>query len=268
MQRRVSLRYFPVVFFLLFLTGCAARLPQTIPVSQTQKDDILAHYLDSRSRDCDFPVDADVILDIRSFGRKMMVDGYLQIQPPSFVRATVLDKVGRPLFILVAKGDELTFVDSMKGKALIGPVGSLIRNNDFPVRMETGEFAALLIGRFFPDELLLQDIRTEEKTKRSAWLVFSAPGGNLNRILFDFSAERIIRHAVENREGDILLDIRYEWNDEIKDQCSPPSTLSVSGEVLDGEVELLYTRVMRPEQISPDVFELSLPDHYRIRHAE
>lgn len=265
---RRALLYFLAVLWSIFQAGCAEKLPVTMPLAESQREGILAHYQSFRNKDCTFPIDADVSLDLNSFGRHLKAAGFLQIQPPSFLRTTIVDKVGRPLFILVTAGDSFTLVNSVKGEVFVGSAASIIRDREHPLDLQAEEVVSLLTGRFAPPASFIRDVRSDQQSGTRVWLVFFLSGKNNHNILFDSGSERIIRHVIDNDAGDILLDINYVWRDEKYGKCSLPETLVLTGAALGGEVRLKYDLIMLPPVLPEKTFELTLPEHYIIKRNE
>ncbi|MDH3329092.1 MAG: DUF4292 domain-containing protein [Desulfobulbaceae bacterium] len=267
-DRRSLLFYFLAVLWSIFQAGCADKLPVSMPIAESQRGDIFAHYQSFRNNDCTHPIDADVSLDLNSFGRHLKAAGFLQLQPPSLLRTTIVDKVGRPLFILVTAGDAFTLVNSMKGEVFVGSAASIIRDREHPLDLQPEEVVSLLTGRFAPPVSFIRDVRSDQQSDTTVWLVFSLSGKNSHNILFEPESERIIRHIIGNDAGDILLDINYVWRDEKRGKCSLPDKIMITGAALDGEVRLKYDLIMLPPVLPEKTFELNLPEHYIIKRNE
>lgn len=261
-------RYWTVLIACILLAGCAARLPSSLPLAEGSRQDILARYQTFRQRDCSAPIDADILLEMDTFGKHLKASGMLQVQPPSSLRTTILDQLGRPLFILIAAGESLTLVNSMKGEALVGTVASITRENSDYLDLGTEEVIRLLTGRYAPSPYSIVDVRRDKQSGICAWLIFPAPDENRHNILFDPVAERILRHAISDKSGDVLLDIRYSWNNEESSDCSLPAALVMSGTVLGGEVTLRYEQLLLQSVLPEETFHLTLPEHYNIRIVE
>lgn len=263
-------RYHAVAVACMFLAGCAARLPSSFPITGETRTAVLKEYLFFQQRCYSTPpIDADISLEIEGFGRHFRASGMLQIQPPSSLRTTILDQVGRPLFIMIADGQSLTLVNSMKGEALIGTIASITRESSEYLDLGSEEVVRLLTGRYAPSLNTIVDVRRERQAgDYYAWLIFPAAEENRHNILFDPSANRIMRHVLSDESGDILLDIRYSWGEEKRGGCALPSALLMSGASLGGEVTLGYEQVIPQPAIPENTFHLTLPDHYNVRRIE
>ncbi|MDW7772064.1 MAG: hypothetical protein SCH71_04150 [Desulfobulbaceae bacterium] len=267
-HRRYFLLWYPVLFWSFFQAGCAARLPASIPLAEEQRGEILAHYQSFQKRDCSIPLDADISLDARSFGKNWKSTGFFLIQPPSRLRMTIVDPVGRPLFILIAAENFFTLVNTGKGEALVGSAAALAGENEDFAEFRAEDVISLLTGRFLPPPFLLTDMRRDKESDTFVWLVFAAAAEKSHNILFDPDEKRIVRHIFADPGGEILLDIRYGPGEENSGTCSMPDALVITGSAVGGEVTLRYDLVMPRGVIPESNFELTLPEHYNIRRME
>ncbi len=264
----------PVFSFLLMLgcslllTGCAGRLPRSSPIQGDERASIIERYRSLLQRDCGRPMDADVSFELKTFGRHRNATGFLQVLPPSFLRATINDPVGRPVFLLVSTGETFILVDSLKGRGIAGSVESITRQDGEPLYLQPEEVVALLQGRLAPPVSSLQDVRRERAAPGPAWLIFSPRQGNRQSILFDPAAGRIRRYVVEGTGGEIILDVVYTWSDAVEEQCPVPLEIKVSGTVFQGEVSMTYDAVMPDAEVPESLFQLTLPEHYTIRYLD
>lgn len=263
-----SLLIFLLLIWCFVQAGCVSRLPESYPVAAGQQKNILKCYNSFREKNVALPIDSDIKVDLQSFGSHMTADGYLQMQPPRLLRMTIIDKVGRPAFVLLGNGEEITMVNAMKGEALTGTIYSLTRKEDNPVALQTDDVLGLLTGRFAPDPTFLLNIRQDKKTGSLVWLIFSSTGGNQNSILFDPSSECILRHVINKPSGEILMDIEYVREGEKNAGCTLPGRLRLTGSSLGGEIVLQYEKLYPVEAIPDKTFELDLPKHYKIRRME
>jgi hypothetical protein len=257
-----------VLCFSLFQAGCATRLPFSVPASDKVRDEIIARYLTSGQEICSTPIDADISLEMESFGKHLRASGMLQIQPPSLLRVTILDQVDRPLFILVAKGESLTLVNSMKGEALVGSVREFIRAGNESLNLGIEEIILLLTGRYYPPPSCIMDVRLDQESGKSVWLVFPAAEEKRLNIVFDPGTGRIMRHVFTDGMGNILLDIGYRWKKDTDENCVLPAELSVGGEVVEGKITLEYDRILSEPVLPESTFQLTLPEHYIIREMK
>lgn len=266
-------RFFLFVFQLLLSTvlhvGCAPKLPSTLPVTDVQRQNVLDRYQTFRARDCNDPLDADIAMNLQSFGTSLQADGFMQIQPPGQFRVTIIDQLGRPAVILIGSKDLLTLVNIAKGRALIETVSSLTRESDNPVDLATSEIVSLLTGRLAQPVSDLLDMRLDRETGTLYWLIFPSRNKNRHAALFNPETQSIIRHIITDQEGKIILDIMYRDKAGIKAECPLPEELTITGGSLGGgEITVRYERVTRPEMIRESTFEIDLPEHYIIERKE
>jgi len=265
---RPTCLYVLILICCIIQAGCAVKLPQSTPIKGSERAYILDRYISLQKKDCAQSIDADVSFELKTFGKHQKATGFLQIQPPSLLRITIVDQVGRPLFILVSTGKTFTLVDSMQGQGIIGSVESISKQEGEPLYLQADEVISLLQGRLTPAESYLQDVRQDKRTSELVWLIFSPHEENRHNVLFNPEAGRIERYVVDNKSGDIILDIDYSWNDLIGDKCPMLQEIKVTGAFFQGEITLKYDLIL-PEAVVPEnVFELTLPEHYTIKRIE
>jgi hypothetical protein len=155
----------------------------------------------------------------------------------------------------------------VEAEVLGGGVSALAGGGHVP-GLTAAEAAGLLTGRFAPPAAQLSGIRRESGSAEQFRLVFHAGEGLRHNIDFAPGPGRILRHAVTDGSGILLLDIRYGTAGEGSDGCALPDILHISGEAVGGRVRMVYERVVPEPEIPDSIFRLSFPEHYRIRRAE
>jgi hypothetical protein len=252
----------------IFLAGCADRLPRSTPLQGDERESVIERYRSQLNKDCGKPMDADVSFELKTFGSHQKATGFLQVLPPSFLRVTIVDPVGRPVFILVSAGETFIMVDSVKGQGVAGSIESITKQDGEPLYLQPSEVVSLLQGRLTPQVSSLLDVRREKHTRDRAWLIFALHKDNKHSVLFDPAAGRIERYVVESTSGDIILDVDYTWGDAIKEECPVPLQIKVSGTVFQGEVIMKYDFVSPDAKVPERIFQLTLPEHYTIRYLD
>lgn len=255
---------FCFLFCCLTLTACVKKLPSTLPLPVEQRENALYLYQLFREENCSIPLDTDISIDIDTFAKHIKASGYMQLQHPENFRITLVDPVGRPLYIFVAADDYLTLVNSMKGEVRIGSVSAFLRDLEQDIYLEPDQVIPLLTGRFAPDSSYIMDVRRDELNSGLVWLVFSLDDGREHHVLFDTTNSRILRHIIITDSDDIELDIKYTWNKTETNLCNFPGALNITSDNLGGEAVLNYDLVLRPKRIPDKTFQLSLPSHYLI----
>ncbi len=247
------------------VTGCAGRLPSTVPVTGNAKALILSRFQIFLDRECARSVDADVTLSWQVLWSGAMVRGMLQVQKPALLRYTVVDPLGRPLFIIVSDGATFTAVDTLKGEGYTGPVTSPSWRKYVPKGISPKELFFWLSGGLPPGELRVDGVR-REKNSPWPWVILTSSGGLHHQVLFDPDSGRIVRHVVVGRDRTILLDVTYSGTVRPKDApgCPWPAELEIKGATIPGTVRIRFDRILSEAVLPPATFHLTLPVHYPV----
>jgi len=260
------------VLFLLcgfFLTGCAGRLPATVPVAVNARVLLLNRFQDFLDRECAGSVDADVTLSWQALWSGATVRGMLQVRKPAMLRYTAVDPLGRPLFIVVSDGSTFTAVDTLKGEGYTGPVTASFWRRYVPGGISPQELFFWLSGGLRPGELRIDDVRLGKNSSRP-WIILSAPGGLRHQVLFDPDSGRILRHVVTDRDRTILLDVTYSGTVRLQDGsgCPWPEELEIKGAAIPGTIRIRFDRILSEAVLPAATFHLTLPAHYPVHRVK
>lgn len=265
-NRRVT-RFF-VLAWLVFLSGCAGKLPQSIAVNDSEKQQILSRFKDFQSRVCDETIDADVSLVLTTLGKSEKASGILQVQAPSFIRYTATDPLGRSLLLLVTDGDTFTLANNRKGEGYKGFTDSPYFNKYIPTSILPEDIFSWLSGSLGQNRLLFEDMGRDKANLQQVWLKAEGDGNNSHHVLFDVEAGHIVRHLVANDRNTILIDFRYENYSQDTSRCPWPMKLTIESEKLTGTVTLYYGQIFFNAPLKPELFYLQLPPHFKINSVD
>ncbi len=110
------------VFILLAaLAGCAT-LPKSIPVPESEADQVAAAYnnLLVGQKDCWEVIDADASVVLSNLISKGTIKGYFQAMAPKYIRFEVLNPLGLVEALLVTDGTDFDYLAAREQKAYRG----------------------------------------------------------------------------------------------------------------------------------------------------
>ena len=257
-----------VLAWLVFLSGCAGKLPQTIAVNDSEKQQIFSRFNDFQSRVCDETIDADVSLVLTTLGKSEKASGILQVQTPSFIRYTATDPLGRSLFLLVTDGDTFTLANNRKGEGYTGFTNSSYFNKYVPTSILPEDIFSWLSGSLGQNRLLFEDMGRDKDNLQQIWLQAEGDDKNIHHVLFDLETEQILRRLVADNNRTILVDVRYENYVQDKSRCPWPMKVTVESKELTGTVTLYYGQIFFNAPLKPELFYLQLPPHFKINSVD
>ncbi|MCL7489664.1 MAG: hypothetical protein M8357_15970 [Desulfobulbaceae bacterium] len=254
---------------LLFLqSGCASKIPASFPLAENKKPFVLDQLRQFRDRDCPQSLDADVTLEWTIYGKTEKIPGVLQLQSPAFLRYSVVDPLGRQLFILAGDGSSFTLVDNRKAKALTGRTDSAFWQKYIPDFISPSDYMHWLAGRLPAADFAVEEIRGDSQSPSTFWLITQWRGNIRHHVLFHLESSRISRHIVENDKGEVLLDVSYTDYGPNDPDCPHPHLLLAKGAEIKGTVQLRFDRIFPPAPIPERIFHLTLPDHFTVKTVD
>ena len=253
---------------LLVLSGCARKLPLTVPVPGAEEQQIAQTTLQNfLQRQCTGSIDADVTAGFQVYGRKGKIAGILQMQKPSLLRFSVVDPLGRPLYILVSDGATYTLADNRNGTGYEGPVDSGFLREFVPESVEPGHLFSWLSGQVESDDLCLTEIRKGQENK-GYWFIFDYGDGLLNHLLLDEETAFLTRRLVVSTENELLLDVTYSGYEKDSNICPWPGAMEIKGDEVEGTFTLRIDRIYSREQLPDTLFNLVLPEHFSVQKVQ
>ena len=261
-------RFILVLVLLLILSGCASKIPSSLPLAEREKPFILKQLQEFQDRRCAQSLDADVTMEWQMYGKTEKIPGLLQLQSPSFLRYSVVDPIGRQLLILVSDGSSFTLVDNRKAKALTGQVESNFWNKYIPGFIVPKDYISWLTGRLPADVFEVYEIRQDKESVEFVWLLTKWKNNTRHHILFSPKDNQVIRHIVESDDNEILLDVVYSDYDSNIPHCTKPNLLKIEGAEITGTLKMHFDEFFPENPISLNIFYLTLPEHFSVKIVE
>ncbi len=271
MKSRIVLYYslLGVVFLGSLLAGCARKIPA--PQSLTVEDQQTAqNVLDAfLTRNCGGYIDSDVTLDWSIFGNQGAVPGMLQMQAPARARYTIVDPLGRPLFILVADRAQFRAVVIPETKGYEGNDTSPAWQKYVPEEFNAGDLFVWLSGGLRKQGMRLSHIGTGKgKSEEGYWYEFTYDDNTIHHIVLDPDRNILTRHALIEEDGEVVFDVHYSDYQQTG-ECRWPGTVVVqSNTVTAGTVTLHYNSVALVSQFPTQTFELTFPPGFEVESVE
>jgi outer membrane lipoprotein-sorting protein len=196
---------------LLLLTGCAARLPVGLPISQTEQDAVEAgfRHWQAGQPECPAQMDAAAVVTFRAWIQSGTLNGFVQAAEPSHLKFIALNPLGQPMLVLVTDGQWFRFVNVAEAAAYDGPVQAEAFSRYAPEGVNPEHAFVWLTGRLAPEVEEVIAV-TREETAAAYWLDLAGEGRLRHRVLFDPRLAVLHRHQVVDRRDNVLLDVRYE----------------------------------------------------------
>ncbi len=202
------------------------------------------------------------------YGKTEKIPGVLQLQSPSFLRYSVVDPIGRQLLILVSDGSRFTLVDNRQAKALTGQVKSNFWNKYVPDFIISKDYISWLTGRLPEDVFEVYEIRQDKKSVEFVWLLTKWKNNIRHHVLFSPKTEQVTRHIVEGENNEILFDVTYSGYGSNTRQCAKPNLLKIEGVEITGTLTIHFDEFFPENPISPNIFQLTVPDHFTVKTVE
>jgi len=257
-----------ILALLLFLPGCASKIPSSLPLAEGEKPLVLKQLQEFQNRRCAQSLDADVTVEWQMYGKTEKIPSVLQLQSPSFLRYSVVDPIGRQLLILVSDGSSFTLVDNRKAKALTGQVKSNFWNKFVPDSITSKDYISWLTGRLPEDVFEVYEIRQDKESVESVWLLTKWKNNSRHHVLFSSKDNQVIRHIIESDDNEILLDVVYSDYNSNTLHCKKPNQLKIEGAKITGTLKLHFDEFFPGDPISLNIFHLTLPEHFSVKIVE
>lgn len=245
---------------LFFMCGCAAKLPRLEAPSVQQQEAaeiMLQRYLE-RPRIA--ALDADIRIHWDMPASSGGVDGLLQVQKEGLLRLTIVDPLGRSLYILVSNGRTFTLVDNQEGKGYQGAVEAEFLESYIPAHIISGDLFSLLGGLMPGEREQVDEVGIDGKN--IIWYAFRA-GRNEHRILLEGAAPVMRRHVIEdNRQGE-NTSIAYSDYFPVDPAGSLwPRLITLTGNSIYGTLQLEIKDVVSVLPGDAANFQIAIPPHF------
>lgn len=259
-----SWRLFLPLLVHFWLSGCASKIPASFPVAENEKTYLLETFNAFRAEQCSTTLDADITIDWQGYGKKEVFPGMLQVQDPGYLRYAIVDPLGRQLLILVSDSEDFTLVNNKKGKAYVGQTDSSFWQRYIPSYLYPEDYLSWLTGRVPANGFEIQDIRQDKQSPQQIWFISSWQNDIRHRIQYDLEAKNILRHMVEGLERNVWLDVAYSDYAINSNTCNKPMLLQISGSDISGNLTIHYDEFFSTPALSPNNFQLHIPDHFSL----
>ena len=250
----------------LLLAGCAGKAPRTSSLESSDKERVRAGYAEFARQVCPLSLDADVTLEVQMLGRSEKSAGILQYEGPSSFRYTMVDPLGRSLFIMATDGYAFTMVYNREAKAVTGSTASRFWRDYVPDGVSAADIVLLLAGRP-PADMSLKDVRGD-RDGAGFWLYGVGDEGIRHEILTDPQTSRVLRHILKDGRETVLFDVRYDRYAAGDQPCSLPSSLRVAGKTITGTILLHLDRMFAGQPIPAQTFRITPPGHFLVQEVE
>ncbi len=252
-----------LLLLLFILSGCAGRIPKTLPLSDLDHRAAERTLADFYNRQVPTALDADVKISWDSFAAQGSVGAVLQLQQPGLLRLAAVDPLGRSQFIVAAGGREVVLVETMAAKVYEGDSGSALWRSYISLPLVLEDFFPLLGGMLDRGRLELQQVaRDVEQT--GFWYTFTAQSSVIHRVLLDEQTGLMGRHLITDTDG-AFLDLTYaDYRESNKTDYLWPRDLVIKGDKISGSVSLEVNRIYSHDQLSQQIFQLTYPAHYKV----
>ncbi len=259
--------FFPLLFWLLALSGCASKLPQTQPLGtdqQLEAENFLVSFLQVQRPTA---VDADVRLGWDVYGNKGTVDAVLQLQQPTFLRFSANDPLGRSFLLAVSDGASFTVVDNRIGRIYQGKTDSKFWRSYVPPAILAEDLFFFLGGRL-PNVEMRAIKPAQDLEQNGFWYVWKDGRSMTHHVLLDRRSKEMNRHLLFDPHQDLVLDMTYSAYSGTRDAgYSWPRYLQITGSAIAGTLTVQVNKVYSYGPLSPTTFHLGQPPHFTIEQV-
>ncbi len=251
-----------VVVTLLF-SGCAGKLPATLPLNVVEKQDAEALLERIRARICPDFLDADVSLNWQGYGQRRHLKATLQAVSQGGLRLNILDPLDRAFVIMASDGLNFTLVDNQQGRGYTGTVDSVFLAEYIPAGFQLSSGFSLLAARLPAEEFPLISLAAS-KDENAYWYVFAGEHETSYHVEVEPEAGLFIKQLVVNAEGDIILEVRYQsYQQQPQKKCPNPLSIMVEGKDISGSLTLIFD-TFYPAAPADEIFHLQIPAHFMV----
>ena len=255
-----------LICFVILSSGCAGKIPVTRPLvgAQQVQAGMLLEKLQHRGKTDS--LDADIAVSWSGYGGKQSFSGTLQAVRTGQYRLSILDPLGRPVFLLTVNKNFFTFVDNRQARGYTGPVDSSFLHQYIPAAVSPAVLYSLLTAQV-PDISLVNVTGGQGNNRSHYWFAFPC-GSVLHRLVeVDEVSGQLVRQVIRDKKT-TLLEVIYKGFQGETGQLSLPVRLLINSKNLPGSVELVMKKVF-PNKIFPDsLFTIAVPKYYQMSRVE
>ncbi len=254
-----------LIFCLLFVSGCASKLPRTVAVSGPNLEvvqDRLNRFLD---QSCVTAIDSDVRLGWQAYGQQETYPATLLSTFPAYLRFAVVDPLGRPLLLLAITGNTFTLADNREAEGYTGLLDSDFIHQYLPVGISGDDLFFWISGRVRQQGLQVLSARRAEDGELF-W--YEIDYGDRLIHLLGLDRDHLSRHLVLDEEDTVIFDVQYSGYSATPEECNWPGKIVVTGEALAADFILDFTRIYSFSPLQEHLFQLQLPPHFMVREVK
>ena len=176
---------------------------------------------------------------------------------------TVLDPLGRTLYLAVADGRKFALIDNRAASVQRGLVNGRVWRELVPEPLKVQDVVALLAGRL--ERVPAFGVRAEQNPEHNGyWFSWDHPGLS-HRVLVDKKTGLMARHLLLENEGGktgILLDLRYiDYDQDRGSGYFWPRTTEVQGSLVKGSLRLARSGPLSFDPLPLSTFHPDIPPH-------
>ncbi len=259
--------FFSLLLSLVVLSGCAAKLPQTLPLGPNQQEEaecLLTSFFQIQRPKA---LDADLRLGWDVFGHKGSADAILQVQQPAFLRCTVTDPLGRSLLLAVSDGTSFTLVDNRIGCIYQGKTDSEFWYSYMPEDIRP-EDLFFLLGGLLPN-VEMEAIGTTQNPERTGfWYVWQDSRSLIHHAFLNRRSKEMTRHLLLDARENLLLDIVYSNYSGLRNSgFNWPRHLQLTGTAISGTLTVQINTLYSHRQLAAAIFHLVPPPHFPVEEV-
>ena len=251
----------------LYMSGCASKLPTSVPLNPGEQQEATALLTTFAQQDRPTALDADLRLQWDILGSKGGIGAILQLQRPAFLRFSATDPLGRPFLTAVSDGTTFTMVDSRTGRIYKGTTDSDFWYSHVPAAILPEDLLPLLGGFLVAtDAANYHPSGTSDSS--GFWFVWQGPRSVAHYVLIDRQSGIMRRHLLVENERDVLIDIVYSiYGEAGMEGLTWPRKVRITGKAVTGTLTVWTEMIYSHSQLPLSTFHLSPPPHFVIEQV-
>jgi hypothetical protein len=254
---------------LLISSGCAPKLPISVPLDSGEQREAAALLAAFVERERPPALDADLRLQWDILGSKGGVGGILQLQQPAFLRFSATDPLGRPFLTVVSNGSTFTMVDNRTGRVYEGKTDSEFWRSHVPEAVLPEDLLPLL-GGFLATSIDTAIFQSSGAPDQSGfWYVWQDSQAVTHYVLIDRQESTVRRHLLVESGRDVIVDVTYsEYRGIGGEGFAWPWEVRITGRSVTGTLTLRTETIYSHNQLPHTAFDLAPPPHFLIEQVQ
>jgi outer membrane biogenesis lipoprotein LolB len=255
----------------LGLSGCAATPPKTVEISGVaQQQEVKGKLSRFLGQSCVNAVDSDVQLSWRAYGQEKVFSATMQAMAPASLRLALVDPLGRPLILLGAHENGFTLADNNEAVGYTGKMDLDVVHKFLPEFIPTRDLFYWLSGRV--SRIGMRVVSTRMDAEESLyWYEITyknrrnTANDGMTHMLALNDENQLMRHMVLDADNDIQFEAKYSNYSSTPRTCGWPGKVVISGEALEADFSLEFTKIFNYKPIDRKRFHVRLPPHFTVR---